>query len=148
MEYNNNQMIPHKREPIIIVEDDIDDKEMLEHIIKELEIPNNILWFDNTDLAYEYLSTTKQKTFIIFCDINLPGKNGLEFKRQIDQDPILRKDSIPFIFLSTSARQHDINEAYTKMVVQGFFIKGSDYNQMKREIKVIFDYWYLSKHPE
>lgn len=136
-----------KKGPIIIVEDDADDKDMLEQAIRELQVHNKILWFDNTDVAFDYLNTTNEKTFILFCDINMPGMNGLEFKTRIDENPKLRKQSIPFVFLSTSARQHDVNDAYTKMSIQGFFVKSADYTEMKHEIGVIIEYWTLCRHP-
>lgn len=132
---------------IVIVEDDIDDKFFLESIIRELNIPNEIRWFDNTDDALAFLAFTVSPIFIIFSDINIPGKNGLEFKRQIDGDFKLRKKSIPFIFYSTSAYQRDVNEAYLHMTIQGFFKKGTEYDQTKKMIKTIFEYWQLCQHP-
>lgn len=132
---------------IILVEDDKDDKMFFEEVVKDLGIKNEIKWFDNTEDAIHFLKTTKKSIFLIFSDINLPGKNGLEFKRFIDYDPKLRKKSIPFVFYSTSAFQQDVNEAYTEMTVQGFFRKGSDIQESTRTIKVIFEYWSLCKHP-
>jgi len=132
---------------IILVEDDIDDMQFFENVVKNLGIKNALKWFENTDDAYEYLHNTKKPIFIIFSDINLPGHNGLDFKRKIDTDSKLRKRSIPFIFYSTSAYQQDVNEAYTQMTVQGFFKKGADIEETAQTLKVIFDYWTLCKHP-
>jgi len=132
---------------IILVEDDVDDKHFFENAVKALDIENEVKWFDNTDDALKFLYTTKRPISIIFSDINIPGKNGLEFKRNIDNDPKLRKKSIPFVFYSTSAHQRDVNEAYTEMTVQGFFKKGRDPQETVNALKVIFDYWALCKHP-
>jgi response regulator RpfG family c-di-GMP phosphodiesterase len=132
---------------IIIVEDDIDDQEILETTIRSLNYKNDLVWFESTSTAFEYLSTTKNHIFIILSDINLPGKNGLEFKRNIDNDPVLRKKSIPFIFFSTLANQKDVNIAYTEMVVQGFFKKPYNFEEIKTVIKTLLDYWSLCKHP-
>jgi|SRR6218665_2421596 len=136
-----------KAGPIVIIEDDEDDREIFEKIVRELEIPNQIKGFPETNAAFDYLCATRDRPFIIFCDINLPGKNGLDFKRMIDKDPELRKKSIPFLFFSTQANQQDVNEAYTQMIVQGFFKKGNDYNEMKAMLKTIFAYWECCKHP-
>ena len=132
---------------IFIVEDDADDRQFLEAIIRDLDIENNIVWFDTTEEALNYLLTTTKSIFLLFSDINLPGKNGLEFKKQIDSNPKLRKKSIPFVFYSTMAYQKDVNEAFMEMTVQGFFKKGVDYDETKRMMKTIFDYWKMSKHP-
>lgn len=136
-----------KTGPILIIEDDQEDKEILEDVIRDLKVNNRIVWLENTRQAYDYLSAANEAMFIIFCDINLPGKNGLELKEKIDENAQLRKKSIPFIFYSTSANQGDVNDAYSKMTIQGFFQKGSNYNEMKKVIKLIIDYWTLCKHP-
>jgi CheY-like chemotaxis protein len=136
-----------KTGPILIIEDDQEDKEILEDVIRDLNVNNRIVWLENTKQAYDYLSAANEAMFIIFCDINLPGKNGLELKQKIDEHPELRKKSIPFIFYSTSANQDDVNDAYSKMTIQGFFQKGNDYSEMKKVIKLILDYWTLCKHP-
>jgi CheY-like chemotaxis protein len=132
---------------IVLVEDDTDDMEIFAEVIKDLHVDNEIIWLPNTESAFTFLQTNENNVFIIFCDINLPGKNGLEFKRDIDNDPELRKKSIPFVFYSTAAKQDDVNEAYTQMTVQGFFKKESTYSGMKSLMKIIFDYWEHCKHP-
>lgn len=136
-----------KTGPIIIVEDDIDDRAFLQSVFNKLNIINEIIWFEDTNQAYSFLLTTTRPIFVIFSDINLPGKNGLEFKRAIDNNLKLRKKSIPFVFYSTIANQKDVNEAYTEMTVQGFFKKGQDTAETEKIIKTIFDYWTLCRHP-
>ena len=136
-----------KQRPIILVEDDEADMEIFSEVVRELQIENEIKWFPTTDSAFEFLLATEEKVFLIFCDINLPGKNGLDFKRDIDSNPELRKKSIPFIFYSTAAHQHDVNDAYTQMTVQGFFKKENTYPKVKIVLQKIFDYWSLCKHP-
>lgn len=133
--------------PIVVLEDDLDDQSILEDILKELDVPNKSVWFTNGSDAFHYLKTTEEEPFIIFSDVNLPGQNGIEFKRQIDNDKELRKKSIPFVFFSTSVNKNAVNEAYTKMTVQGFFKKSDKYEEIKRTVKLILDYWYLCKHP-
>jgi CheY-like chemotaxis protein len=136
-----------KRGPIIIVEDDADDEAIFTDILKELDIRNKIIWFGNSGDAFEYLKKTSEQPFLIFSDVNLPGESGVEFKRRIDSDNQLRQKSIPFIFYSTSTNPHIVKEAYTQMTVQGFFKKGNNYQEIKNDIRVIFDYWQICKHP-
>ena len=136
-----------KSGPIIIIEDDPDDKTFMEEVFMEIKIPNKIKWFTLADPALAYLKTTSDKPFLIFCDVNLPGKNGIEFKRQIDEDKQLRQKSIPFVFFSTSTEQKSVNEAYTQMTVQGYFRKTSTYAEMKELLKLITDYWKHCVHP-
>ena len=136
-----------KSGPVIVLEDDADDKSIFEEILQDLEITNKLIWFTKTAETLEYLKTTSEQPFIIFSDINLPVQNGIDFKKELDTDEQLRKKSIPFVFYSTSVDQKTVNDAYTKMTVQGFFKKGNSYDEMKTDIKVIFDYWKTCKHP-
>src|SRR4051794_4496413 len=106
--------------PIILIEDDPDDKELIETALKELDIPNKTVWFSNSIDAFEFLKNKDDQPFIIFSDINLPRMTGIEFKKKIDNDPELRRKSIPFVFFSTSADKRAIDEAYTKLTVQGY----------------------------
>jgi len=136
-----------KTGPIILIEDDEDDKHIFETIVRELGYKNLILCYENTAEAFVYLCATTDSPFVIFSDVNLPGMNGLDFKAKIDDVPELRKKSIPFIFYSTSANQRDINKAYTQMTIQGFFKKEDNYEVTKNNIRLILEYWSVCRHP-
>ncbi|MDB5200960.1 MAG: response regulator receiver protein [Ferruginibacter sp.] len=136
-----------KSGPIVIIEDDADDKSILESVLVELNVTNKLVWFNNCPDAFHYLKTTSEQPFLILSDVNLPGQKGISFKKQVDEDPELRKKSIPFVFYSTAAEQKTVNEAYTEMTVQGYFQKKSDYGEIKQDIKLIIDYWLACKHP-
>jgi len=136
-----------KSGPIVIVEDDIDDKELLEDALRELDIANELRHFTRCPDALEYLKTTYEQPFLILSDVNLPGQSGIEFKKQIDSDSQLREKSIPFIFFSTSIDAHTVKTAYTEMTVQGFFQKCYKYEDFKNLLKIIMNYWLVCRHP-
>src|SRR4051812_6071586 len=115
--------------PIIFVEDDEDDKFVMDEILNLLQLPNELKWFSQSKDALNYLLTTDDQPFIILCDINLPDERGLEFKKRIDDSPMLRRKSIPFIFYTTSADPHTINEAYMKLTIQGYFQKPPSFEE-------------------
>ena len=133
--------------PIVIIEDDMDDQESLKEAIKDAQVFNQLIFFDNGPDAFEYLKTTTQQPFLILSDVNLPKQNGIEFKAQIDADPELRNKSIPFIFYTTYVSQYAVKEAYKNLTVQGFFQKNDTYQEFKDVIKLILDYWKVCKHP-
>jgi CheY-like chemotaxis protein len=133
--------------PILLIEDDIDDKVFLEEVFEELDVKNPIVWFDNCNDAKNFILSTEHQLFIILCDINLPRQSGIELKREIDASENLREKSIPFIFYTTSANMDHVREAYTRLTVQGFFQKKNDFEATKRDIKLIIDYWSACVHP-
>ncbi|MDB5230366.1 MAG: response regulator receiver protein [Chitinophagaceae bacterium] len=136
-----------KSGPIILIDDDPDDKDLIKDVLQELNVSNTLITFDNCLAALEYLKTTEEKAFLVLCDVNLPGQNGIQFKMEIDANPQLREKSIPFVFYSTSGDSDLVRKAYIDMTVQGFFEKENDYMEVKNTIKTIIEYWKKCKHP-
>ncbi len=136
-----------KNGPIILVEDDEDDIDLLREVMKDNDVENELKFFLNGPDALNYLRTTTDKPLLIICDVNLPRQNGIEFKTEIDQDEMLRKKCIPFIFYSTYVSQYAVNEAYMKLTVQGFFQKNDSYSEFKNIIGMIIEYWSNCNHP-
>lgn len=136
-----------KSGPIVLVDDDADDSEMLAMVFAELKIRNRIINFADTDDAFRFLKETADNPFLILSDINLPRQNGLEFKKKIDNDPQLRRKSIPFLFFSTSVDKKAVDMAYEEMTVQGYFQKPNSFEELKDVMKVIMNYWRLSREP-
>jgi CheY-like chemotaxis protein len=133
--------------PIILVDDDPDDEELLREVLHHLGVKNKMIHFDDCFTAFDYLKNTTDKPFIILSDLNLPRQSGIEFKRRIDHDPVLRSKSIPFIFFSTSIEKKEVDIAYKEMTVQGFFQKTNSLQELKTVIKLIMDYWHWCRHP-
>jgi CheY-like chemotaxis protein len=137
--------MPH--EPIIVIDDDTDDHFIFNEVCQKLNLQNELKFFKTGPSALEYLRSTQDRPFIIFCDINMPQMNGLELRRMIDKDEALRKKSIPFIFFTTAASRSQINEAYS-LTVQGLFIKESSFDDTEKVLRLIFEYWQKCKHPK
>ena len=133
--------------PIVIIEDDEDEKEIIEEVLKELNIPNKTVWFTRCTDAFDYLKAQTEQPFVILSDVNLPGLSGREFKKQIDNDEELKKKSIPFVFFTTAANKNFVNEAYIELTVQGYFQKANSYNETKNIVRAILEYWKFCKHP-
>lgn len=132
--------------PIIIIEDDMDDQELLKEIFSELEVPNLIRFFTSCQQAFDYLMSTMEKPFLIISDINVPAMTGLDFCRKIRENEYLRMKTIPFIFLSTTREQKVIIKAY-EMSVQGFFVKPNSVDELREIVRMIVGYWDKCRHP-
>lgn len=130
----------NKNGPIIIIEDDADDKDLLSMVFEELKYPNEILFFTDGEKALNYLKDDKVYPFIILSDINLPKLNGFELKKMVHTNDGLSAKCIPYLFFSTSVNKKAVYDAYT-MSVQGFFVKPSSYDQLVVTIRKIVEYW-------
>ena len=126
--------------PIIFIEDDLDDQEILAEVFKDLNYTNEVIFFASGEKALDYLLHTLVEPFIIFSDINMPKLSGMELRAKVHNNENLRLKSIPYLFFTTAAEQKHVIDAYSKSI-QGFFIKPHRYEQLKKTITVIVDYW-------
>jgi len=132
--------------PIILIEDDEHDVDVISAAIKEDGFKAEIRSFTFAKDAMDYLMTTTEKPFVILCDIRLQGMNGLEFRRMLSENEFLRKKSIPFVFFTAAASDQIVNEAYN-LDVQGFFKKPASFDELKAQLKSIIYYWKSCLHP-
>lgn len=136
----------NKGGPIIIIEDDIDDQEILTEVFKDIDCKNEIIFFSDGEQALDYLTSTEIEPFIIFSDINMPKLGGMELREKIHENEDLRLMSIPYLFFSTSAEQKHVIDAYSKSI-QGFFVKPTSYKDIKEVIRTIVSYWEACVSP-
>lgn len=132
--------------PLVLVEDDPDDQEMIKLAFSDLGFTHEIRTFNNAEAAIKFLYESSVAPFLIISDINMPKMDGLSFKGKIESSQVLRQKSIPFVFLSTGSTKNYIKRAY-ELKAQGVFEKGSTYGQLKESLKAIIHTWHKSKHP-
>lgn len=132
--------------PIIILEDDSDDVQILKEAFSQLGAKNRLEVFDEGETALEFIRTTVEKPFLIISNIRLKKMNGLEVREKIQADPVLRRKSIPFIFLSTDTRKQVVDQAY-RLMVQGFFEKRDTMPAIQKQLEEILLYWDACIHP-
>jgi CheY-like chemotaxis protein len=132
--------------PVIIIEDDADDQEVLSEIFKKLEYDNKVIFFTDGQDALDYLNKTEVIPFLILSDINMPKLDGFALRSKIREDAALQVKCIPYLFFSTAANQKAVVDAYS-MSVQGFFIKQNSMAELEKTIKVMMEYWHRCVAP-
>ena len=130
----------NKTGPIVLIEDDEDDKSIFADIFQNLGFKNEIVFFEDGEQALTYLIDTNNKPFLILSDMNMPKLNGLELKEKIHNNEDLRLRCIPYLFFTTSASQQAVVDAYSKSV-QGFFVKPNNMKELESTIRKIIEYW-------
>lgn len=136
----------NKTGPIVIIEDDIDDQEILTEIFDELNYKNQLIFFSDSVKALAYLTDTDIEPFLVLSDINMPKLNGMELREKIHNNEDLRLKSIPYLFFSTSSEQKHVIDAYSRSI-QGFFVKPDSYDKLKSIIVKIVEYWQECESP-
>jgi CheY-like chemotaxis protein len=128
------------RGPIVVIEDDLDDQELLEETFKVLNYPNKVIFFTDGYKALEYIERVEIQPFLILSDINMPKIDGFELRRKIQNNEELKVKCIPYLFFTTGANWKAVYDAYA-MSAQGFFIKPNSVAALQDVIRKIIDYW-------
>lgn len=130
----------NKSGPIVVIEDDPDDQEVLVEIFQKLGYVNKIIYFLDGNEALAYLNKSDVQPFLILSDINMPMISGFELRNRVFMNEQLQTKCIPYLFFTTSANKKSVIDAYT-MSVQGFFVKPNSMQGLENTIRKIVEYW-------
>ncbi|MDB5196955.1 MAG: response regulator [Flaviaesturariibacter sp.] len=132
--------------PVIIIEDDIDDQEIMTAVFKELNYTNQIYFFSSGYDALEFLNRTDIIPFLIMSDINMPLIDGFALRDKVKMDAKLQVKCIPYLFFTTAASQQAVIDAYSRSV-QGFFVKDNNMEGLRETLDIIMRYWKKCSSP-
>jgi len=133
--------------PIIFIDPDEDDQLLFEKALLELGLPYPVRAFFDGQGVLDYLNTTDEQPFLIISEISMPGMSGLELRQQLEQDPVLRRKSIPFIFMTYPVVSALAEQAY-ELTIQGLFEKKIDLLEWQAQLGGIITYWTACYHPK
>lgn len=135
---------------LLHIEDDGVDKMVVERVLKKLNIVSSLQHAQNGEEALDKLRGTngqpKLSPFpqIILLDINMPRMNGIEFLKELRNDPEIRHLSVYMV--TTSNDDNDRMDAY-QFNVAGYILKPVDISQFENTFKVLGDFWMLCEFP-
>jgi CheY-like chemotaxis protein len=130
---------------ILIAEDDMDDRLMIQDGFDELRVRNTLQFVEDGEDLLDYLKYRGQYTGadhglpdVILLDLNMPRKDGREALTEIKHDEEL--NHIPVLVLTTSRAEEDILRSY-KLGVAGFVVKPVTFQGLVNVLKSIGNYW-------
>lgn len=132
--------------PIIFIDDDEDDRLLFKPILERLAPNNRVIFFDNGQQAIDYFRSSDQPAFIIISEVSMQIVNGLELRRQLENDPQLKRRAVPFIFFTHPVDKQLVEEAY-ELTIQGLFEKLPSIQEMEQQLEAIVNYWKVCLHP-
>jgi CheY-like chemotaxis protein len=130
----------NKNGPIIVIEDDEEDQEILLEIFERLPYKNQLVFFTNGNDVIDFINTPGNKPFLILSDVNMPKVNGFELRNRVFTNEQLQDKHVPYLFFTTGTHKKAVVDAYS-MSVQGFFIKPSNLSALENTIRKIVEYW-------
>ena len=107
---------------IILIDDDEDDKQMLDDTIKNLAPGHKVLQVENGEEGLELLRKLKAEQILpclVILDLNMPKMDGKQAFAAIKSDPELQK--IPVTIFNTSSSE--IDKSFFKKHNTPYFVK-------------------------
>lgn len=128
---------------ILIVDDNPGDVRLAIEGFRQWKLPHEINVVGDGEAALGYLYQEKgainsPRPDLIFLDVNMPKKSGLEVLSQIKSDELLK--TIPVIMLTTSSSDNDIAKAY-QSYANCYMVKPSDINELFARFATMEHYW-------
>lgn len=137
---------------ILLVEDNPGDIHLAREALKEgVPMPYSLDVVTDGDAAIKMLLResgyeSARTPDIIFLDLNIPKKSGVEVLQIVKEHPVLK--IIPVIIFSTSESQNDIQQCY-KHQANCYVSKPLDYDDFVRVIKAVISFWtQVAKMPQ
>lgn len=131
---------------ILLVEDDDIDVMNVKRAFEKYHINNPLFVAGNGIEALEKLrgSEVPKGRRLVLLDLNMPQMNGIEFLRELRNDPEL--NPIPVVVLTTSNNDRDKIEAYN-LNVAGFLVKPVTFASFCELMVTLNKYWSLVEMP-
>lgn len=131
---------------ILLVEDDEVDVMNVRRAFQKNKIANLLFVAPNGVEGLEMLrgGDIPRDRRIVLLDLNMPRMNGIEFLRELRQDPDLKPT--PVVVLSTSNDERDRIEAYN-LNVAGYLLKPVTFSNFCEVMAALNKYWALVELP-
>ena len=122
----------NKIHSIIVADDDSDDRLFLEDVLREIAPSKTV---SSVKDGQELLSLfTHFIPDLLFLDLEMPRKNGLECLKAIRNNPATQ--DLPVVVFSSTNRNYNIDVSY-EMGAHVFFSKPSSYDDLKTAMQAI-----------
>ncbi|MCF2490208.1 response regulator [Dyadobacter sp. CY347] len=132
---------------ILLVEDDEVDVMNVKRAFKKNNISNPLVVASNGIEALEVLrsvSPENPRPRIVLLDLNMPRMGGIEFLKEIRQDPEL--SSLSVFVMTTSNEDSDKIEAFN-LNVAGYILKPLSMDRFISAVSTLNSYWTLCEYP-
>ena len=131
---------------ILLADDDKDDCLLFQDALEELPLQTHLSVVNNGEQLMTYLHKEKETPTVLFLDLNMPRKSGLECLAEIRR--IQKLKNIPVVIFSTSGSEIAIEKTYT-LGATYFICKPRSYGLLKKAIETIlsFDSGLLAQQP-
>ncbi len=130
---------------ILLAEDDESDRMDFKDALEESKIKNSVTTVnDGVELMDYLLKGNNPLPYLIFLDLNMPRKNGLECLKEIRSNEKFKE--VVIAIYSTSSSEKDIEKTF-KGGANVYLKKPSDFGMLKKALHQIIVYVDLYREP-
>ena len=120
---------------IALADDDEDDRLFFTDAFEELKIDTKVMTFNDGVFLMDYLNSEAAiLPNVLFLDLNMPRKSGIECLKDIKADK--RFNDISIAIYSTSASEEDIEKTFV-MGANIYIKKPSDFASLKKVLSEV-----------
>lgn len=120
---------------IILADDDEDDRLFFTDAFDELKITTRVKTFNDGVYLMDYLNkATTDLPNVLFLDLNMPRKSGMECLKEIKKNP--KFNDVAIAIYSTSASEEDIENTFV-MGANIYIKKPNDFKTLKKVLSEI-----------
>lgn len=120
---------------VILADDDEDDRLFFMDAFVEIKIKTKVKTVNDGVALMRYLNDEENTLpHVIFLDLNMPGKNGIDCLKEIKNTDRLKNISIAIY--STSASEHDIEETFIRGA-NIYIKKPNDFSVLKKLLEEV-----------
>ncbi len=119
---------------VFIADDDEDDRLLFQEVVKELPYVVHVTMARDGEETIDVLSQLPELPDLLFLDLNMPIKNGLECLHEIKTHKKLQ--TLPVIIFSTSSYPKTINQVYDAGA-HLYIRKPNDFMSFRRAIQYV-----------
>ncbi|MTE25942.1 response regulator [Winogradskyella ouciana] len=130
---------------IALADDDPDDRLFFKEAFEELKIKSKVSTFNDGDTLMSYLNNENNEIpDLLFLDLNMPRKSGLECLVEIKSND--RFNDLAIAIYSTSATEEDIEYTFVKGA-NIYIKKPNDFNILKKTLsQVVTTNWQFANN--
>lgn len=126
--------MPKEQIRILLADDDEDDRLFFKDAIEDLKMDTIVTTVNDGIQLMEYLKEAEVLPHVVFLDLNMPRKGGIECLQEIRNSKTLKNLSIAIY--STSGSEHDIEETFIKGA-NVYIKKPNDFNSLKKVLSEV-----------
>lgn len=117
---------------LFYAEDDEDDVFLFQSVLNDINIKHELIVSNNGQELIDHLNNPPPSPNLVFIDLNMPVKNGLDSLQEIRED--VKFGKVPIIILSTSSDEAAIEKAKS-LGADMYIVKPTNYAKLKEFLK-------------